>query len=177
MRNAISGGVEIRLLRPTDSIGDLTALLHRAYAALGAMGLNYTAVDQSEAVTRSRIRNGECFIADAGGRLVGTIQFRSAAQSSGCPWYDRPEVASFHQFGVLPELQGGGLGLRLLETVERRARETGAEELALDTAEPAQHLVRFYEKRGYRHVEFVQVPGKTYRSVIMSKRVARPSAA
>jgi len=162
---------DIRLIRPDDSITELTALLHRAYAALGAMGLNYTAVDQTEEVTRSRIRAGECLVAEAGGRLVGTIHFRDAASSSGCPWFDRPEVASFHQFGVLPDWQGRGLGLRLIEAVERRARESGAAELALDTAEPATHLVRFYQKRGYRHIEYAQWSGKSYRSVIMSKQI------
>jgi hypothetical protein len=31
---------------PNDSFEELTGLLHRAYASLGAMGFNYTAVDQ-----------------------------------------------------------------------------------------------------------------------------------
>ena len=45
--------IEIRQFGPDDSIEELTALLHRAYARLGSMGLNYTAVDQAaSAVTR-----------------------------------------------------------------------------------------------------------------------------
>lgn len=36
----------LRKLRREDSIEELTYLLHRAYARLGAVGLNYTAVDQ-----------------------------------------------------------------------------------------------------------------------------------
>ena len=46
--------IAIRALGPHDSIEELTALLHRSYAALGAMGLNYTAVDQTADVGRGR---------------------------------------------------------------------------------------------------------------------------
>ena len=43
--------LQIRPLSSTDSITEITFLLHRAYARLGDMGLNYTAVDQSTDVT------------------------------------------------------------------------------------------------------------------------------
>lgn len=43
--------------------------------------------------------------------------------------------------------------------------------MALDTAEPAQHLRDWYTSLGYRLVDYAQWPGKTYRSVIMSKRL------
>jgi hypothetical protein len=41
--------------------------------------------------------------------------------------------------------------------------------MAVDTAEPATHLVAWYARLGYRPVETVQWRGKKYRSVIMSK--------
>jgi hypothetical protein len=56
--------------------------------------------------------------------------------------------------------------------VEHRARELHFRHLALHTAEGAGHLVRWYSSRNYRFVEHVQWPGKTYRSVIMSKSLA-----
>jgi len=168
---------EIRPLGPDDSIAELTVLLHRAYAVLGAMGLNYTAVDQSEAVTLRRTRVGPCYVAVAGTRLLGTIVFESAAKTRGSPWLARPEVSSLHQFAVLPEYQRTGLGGRLMDVVERLAAASGAEEIALDTAEPAAHLIRYYTKRGYRFIEFAQWPEKVYRTVIMSKRVAPESGA
>ena len=104
-----------------------------------------------------------------GGWLVGTITFHESSATSGCPWYDRPEVASFHQFGVEPGRRGRGIGSRLLERVEERARETGAGEVALDTAEPARRLRRFYERRGYRFVGFADREPTNYRSVHLSK--------
>ena len=159
--------IVIRPLEETDSIAELTALLHASYAQLGAMGFNYTAVDQSEDVTRKRNSNGECFVAADGGRLVGTILF--CRHYHGSPWYEQPHVAAFAQFGVLPACQRAGLGRRLVDLAEGRARATGATDISLDTSEGAHHLVHLYERLGYRAVEIAQWKGKTYRSVIMSK--------
>lgn len=46
--------------RPYDDADaeELTGLLHRAYAELGAQGLNFTAVDQDVEVTRERAAGG-----------------------------------------------------------------------------------------------------------------------
>ena len=175
---AAPDGIEVRRLDAADSIPELTRLLHRAYARLAAMGLRYMATHQSDEVTRERAGQGECWVAVAGGwALVGTILFRPAARTGGSPWLDRPEVASLAQFAVAPEWQGARLGARLMDLAERRAAETGAEEIALDTAEPAEHLVALYARRGYRLVEHVQWGHTNYRSVIMSKPVRGAAAA
>lgn len=166
-------GIEVRPLSPADSIRELTRLLHRAYARLAAMGLRYMATHQSVEVTQERTGQGECYIAVADGALVGTIMFKPADRTSGSPWLDRPEVASLGQFAVAPEVQALGLGARLMGLVEARAAETGAAEIALDTAEPAAHLVAWYGRRGYRLIEHAQWGHTNYRSVIMSKRVGR----
>ena len=166
----------VRELAPTDSIADLTALLHAAYAQLGAMGFNYTAVDQTEDVTRKRIFRGHCLVATGDGALVGTIMFYAPGQSAGCPCYERADVATIGQFGVLPGRQGTGIGTRLLREAEALAVASGAAELALDTSEGANHLIGWYEREGFRFVEHAQWKGKTYRSVIMSKRLGPLSA-
>jgi GNAT superfamily N-acetyltransferase len=147
----------------------MTALLNEAYARLGAMGFNYTAVDQTEEVTRERIARGDCLVAMAAGVLVGTIMFHAPGRSKGCPCYERADVATIGQFGVLPNHQGDGIGTRLLRAAEQLAVAADARELALDTSEGADHLVAWYGREGFRFVEHVQWQGKTYRSVIMSK--------
>jgi GNAT superfamily N-acetyltransferase len=162
--------VTIRPLASHDSIDELTALLHRSYAVLGAMGLNYTAVDQTPEVTRSRIDGGLCLVAvGAADRVIGTVLFYPPEQTSGSPWFDRPEVAKCAQFGVDPPFQKQGIGARLAEAVEAEARAAGAKEIALDTAEPATHLIEWYARRGYRFIEYVKWRSKRYRSVILSK--------
>lgn len=163
------GSIRLRPLADSDSITELTALLHRAYARLANMGLHYVATRQSDDVTRERIAQGTCYVAVQGGRICGTILFRNQAQTAGCEWYDRPDVASFGQFAVDPEIQANGLGRRMTDFVERCALETRPREIALDTAEPATHLVEWYSRLGYRHVGYAQWSQTNYRSVLMSK--------
>ena len=167
--------IEIRLLQSSDSLAELTAVLHSAYAQLQRLGFNYTAVDQSEQTTRERIEGGECYVALAAGRIVGTILFHRHPR--GCAWYEQPHVAAVHQFGVTPGAQRGGIGSKLMQLCEARAAETGATEIALDTAEGAAHLVSWYERLGYRPVAIEQWEGKTYRSLILSKHLQRPEMA
>src|SRR4051794_36646698 len=95
-------GASLRRFGHADSVAELTALLHRAYAPLAARGMRYLASHQDDAVPRRRISRGECWVAEAGGRIVGTITLRDTEHTKGCPWYDRPDVASFGQFAVDP---------------------------------------------------------------------------
>lgn len=175
--SSVGANPAIRQLLPSDSITDLTALLHKAYGRLARMGLRYMATHQSEAVTRERVSQGTCLVALIDGGIAGTILSRNREQTRGCPWYDRPEVASLAQFAVDPALQARGIGLHLLEAVEALAMANGALEIALDTAEPATHLVDWYGRLGYRFVDHAQWSHTNYRSVILSKALARSDGA
>ena len=106
----------IRKFEESDSIVELTSLLHRAYARLGGMGLNYTAVDQTPEVTAKRIHGGNCFVAEAQSKLVGTIVAQPTYAENVCEYFTRPGVAAVHQFAVDPAHQGEGVQPR----VERR---------------------------------------------------------
>ncbi|MGI8923196.1 MAG: GNAT family N-acetyltransferase [Fimbriimonadales bacterium] len=163
--------VDIRRLEPTDDLQELTDLLHRAYKQLADMGFRFLATHQDTETTRERTQGGECFVGHIEGPIVATMTFYDAAHTSGCSWYDRPEVASFGQFAVEPSLQRSGIGSRLIELAEGRALETGATELALDTAEGATRLIGLYERRGYRLVGNADWNETNYRSVILSKRI------
>lgn len=166
-------GVRLRPLADSDSLEDLTELLHRAYAPLLAAGMRFHASHQDVAVTRERCADGEAWVAEEGGRVVGTITYHAPGRSGGTPWYERPGVASFGQYAVEPGLQGRGIGRALMDLVERRAREDGAREIACDTSERAAHLIEKYQRRGYRFVEHAQWDVTNYRSVVLSKTVLR----
>lgn len=167
------GPVRVRLHRPGEPVGEITRLLHRAYAKQVAMGLRPLAGRQSDDVTAERAANSECYLAvmpERGReRVVGVILFEEQEQATFPPFFLRPHVAHFAQFGVDPDVQGKGIGRLLLEVVERRAREQGATELALSMAEPDMELLDFYLKRGYRFIEHWQWPYTNYRSCILSK--------
>lgn len=161
----------VRPLSPDDSLVDITRLLHRAYARLGTMGLNFTAVDQTPEVTAKRISRGQCFVAESEGTIIGTVVVKPTSAENECEYFTRPGIAAVQQFGVEPTLQSQGVGRALLQACEVWARERCFIEVALDTAEPATHLINFYTRFGYRHVGHVQWSGKVYRSVVMSKPV------
>jgi GNAT superfamily N-acetyltransferase len=166
--------IEVRLLAQGDSLEELTALLHRAYAELGAMGFRYKAVDQGVEMTRKRISDGECYVALRDSAIVGTAVLLPPSWQPGyCEWYAHPNVAVLSQFAVEPRLQRRGLGSKPITRLEERAAELGAEELSIDTAEGATHLVGLYERRGYRHVGTAHWEHANYRSVLLSKRLAQ----
>lgn len=132
--------------------------------------MNFTATDQQEEVTRERIEEGECWIVETRGQLLGTAVLVLESKDESDPrFYREKGVAHFGQFATDPSYQRLGVGSFLLGHLEQRARELGAVFLALDTAEPAFHLVSYYSKRGYEQVDRHQWPGKSYPSLIMAK--------
>lgn len=171
--------ITIRPLAARDSFAELTELLHRAYAPLATRGMNFTAATQEVALTRKRAAEGQCYVADAAGRMVGTVTVAgpydeaTAPWSIEAPWYRDPDTAHFHQFAVDPSMQGRGLGRRLVAQCEAWARERRFRWIALDTAEPAAELRSLYRRLGYAEVGTVQWQGKTYRSVAMRKTLNR----
>jgi len=170
--------IEVRPLRPSDSLDELTALLHRAFGPLGRLGLPCTCVGQSVEVTRQRARRGQCYVAVAGDRLVGTMTLEAPDSGSDCVTYRRSTVASLHQFAVDPMAQGLGCGEAMLQFAQRRARELGYCTLALDTPSRAAHLVSFYQSQGFRRVAEFRKADKPYWSTVLCKTVGatrRPS--
>lgn len=192
--------VTIRRLRPEDSISEITMLLHRAYRPQVEMGLRPLAGRQDDSITADRAANSECWLAVLAGaraveragpsgseergsesratqefgpdKIVGVILFEEKEKVDFPPFFLRPDVCHFAQFGVDPTMQGMGIGRLLLEKVEARAKEKGAAELALSMAEPDEGLMRFYLNRGFRLVEYWQWPYTNYRSCILSKKLA-----
>lgn len=167
----LAGVVAVRRLCDADSIGDLTALFHRAYAGQVRMGLRPLAGRQDESMTRSRITSGECLIATRGGAIVGAVLLQEREHVAFPPLFLEPDVAHFSMFAVDPREQGTGIGAALLSAVEQRALETGCTRLAMSVAEPDRELVSYYEKRGFAKHSDWSWPYTNYASVIMCKHV------
>jgi GNAT superfamily N-acetyltransferase len=175
----IDGRVVLRRFDPAlDSYETLTALLHRAFARLGQMGLNCPCVDQPAAVTRQRALAGDCFVAVCKGHLVATMTLQGRDPDSTCDLYRRSHVATVRQLGVDPIWQGRGIGPSMLAFAGHWAATRGYARLALDTPQPAAHLVDFYLRQGFRVVDVIHFSGKGYDSAILSKpAVTAPSLA
>ncbi|RZI72888.1 MAG: N-acetyltransferase, partial [Variovorax sp.] len=115
----------IRPLDPSDSLDELTDLLHIAYASLAAQGWNFTAVDQPVEVTRQRLADAQGFVALVGGRFVGTVAVRGPkppgeAYIADPPpaLYTTPGTAILSQLAVHPDWRGRGVGEQLMDAAE-----------------------------------------------------------
>ncbi len=163
------GSVALRRFDPShDSYDELTMMLHRSFARLGQMGFNCLCVAQPSHVTRERATKGDCYVAVSNGRIVGTMTLCAPDSESPCEWYQRPDVASLRQFAVDPGWQHRGIGKSLLALAEHWAASRGYAELVLDTPQRASHLIEFYRAQGFRTIDVMRFPDRSYDSTILS---------
>jgi len=64
-------------------------------------------------------------------------------------WEERDGAFFGRELFVLPEYRGQGIGTRLQEEVERRAREAGADAFFISVVPHNQHMLAFAYRRGY----------------------------
>ncbi len=77
---------------------------------------------------------------DESGKVVGTIGCQSVPADEG----------HLRGMSVLPNHQGQAIAAQLLQAAESELRNRGCNRVTLDTTEPLQRAMRFYEKNGYR---------------------------
>jgi GNAT superfamily N-acetyltransferase len=164
------GSIKLKRFDPArDSCEALTQMLHRAFAKVGAMGLNCTCVDQPASITQARAMRGDCHVVVCDGHIIGTITLQPPDPDAPVALYRRNDVASIHQFGVDPAWQDRGIGKMLLAFAGNWAAKRGFAELALDTPQPADHLISFYRSQGFRIAGVAHFDGKCYDSVLLGK--------
>ena len=74
------------------------------------------------------------------GEVVGTIAYKALEGGEG----------HLRGMAVRPQWHGTGLSTSLLETAENELRMAGCKAITLDTTEPLNRAIRFYEKNGFR---------------------------
>ncbi|WP_351235212.1 GNAT family N-acetyltransferase [Streptomyces sp. NPDC002133] len=88
-------------------------------------------------------------ITAAGSRLV--VVERDGELIACCQLEHRGDAAYFGMFAVRPELQGGGLGRRIITEAERIAHDSwGVSEMHMTVISVRDELIAWYERRGYR---------------------------
>lgn len=88
-----------------------------------------------------RLRSMTVFIAaDAADHVVGTIGGAIVSPFEG----------HLRGMAVPSQWQGRGMAPRLLGAIEKHLRAKGCTRITLDTTEPLQRAMRFYEKNGFR---------------------------
>lgn len=139
--------IRITTAAPTEASA-LKALLEAAYRGDSARaGWNHEAdILDDERIGREEL---DALLADP---AVTILTARDGAALIGCVAVTRKD-ASLGYLGmlcVLPTLQSGGLGRRLLDAAEDHARELGLAAMEMTVIDSRDALIAWYERRGYR---------------------------
>jgi GNAT superfamily N-acetyltransferase len=94
------------------------------------------------------------FLAYQEGKGVGiAVCFRGFSTFAARP------LINIHDLAVLPAYRGQGIGRRLLEEVERKARETDCCKLTLEVQENNHRARHVYEAAGFAQAKYVEAAG------------------
>jgi GNAT superfamily N-acetyltransferase len=153
--------VRIRRAQVTDAVaiaGCLSAAFarHRDEYTAGAYA---DTVLNSDGVLR-RLQEMYLFVAISDEEIVGTI---------GCA--ANGSEGHLRGMAVLPDWQGTGVALALLQTAEAELKKNGCGYVSLDTTAPLIRAVRFYSRNGYsasgRVTDFFGMPLYEYRKLLL----------
>ena len=157
----------ITILRATPEHAD--GILECLRSAFGPYQHNYTQTAFEDTVLTPetifrRLDEMTVFVAlDRSGSVVGTIACNVRGQAEG----------HLRGMAVRPELQARGLADQLLERAEAEIARQNCSRITLDTTEPLQRAIRFYEQRGYRRSgkigDFFGMPLIEYVKVLVSE--------
>jgi predicted N-acetyltransferase YhbS len=162
---AAAGTIIIRKATPQD----MDAVLSCLRSAFAPYEHHYTAIAfQDTTLTRDsyprRLKEMTVFVAlDNSRGVVGTIACSAIRNGEG----------HLRGMAVLPECQASGIANRLLACAESELTQQNCSHITLDTTEPLQHAMRFYERHGYSRSgkvsDFFGMPLIEYVKVLKAK--------
>jgi ribosomal protein S18 acetylase RimI-like enzyme len=146
--------VEIRPLRPEEhrAAGEVIALAYRRQAEPASTNPDYL---ERVADVATRARHALVLGAVEDGRVLGSVTVELTDRIPG--GHPRPPLnpdqAHVRMLGVHPDVQGRGIGRRLMESAADEARRAGKRRVTLETTEAMSTAQRLYESMGYRRVD------------------------
>lgn len=152
---------QIRVAELTDA----EAIADCLRAAFAQHRVEYTPEAYADTVLSSdgvlrRLHEMLLFVAVSDGEIIGTI---------GC--VANGSEGHLRGTAVLPDWQGTGVGLALLQSAEAALKKNGCGYVTLDTTAPLIGAVRFYAKNRYsasgRVTEFFGMPLYEYRKLLL----------
>ena len=129
--------------------------------------------EKDEAHFRTRIREGEVWLAHADGRLTGAYELWWTDPAA---WGPRPPDAGYvHRLMTAPHTSPPGTGRTLLDHAESRVRAAGRPYARLDCLSTNPRLRAYYESAGYtvagEQPAKQDGPGSPYAVTLMEKRL------
>jgi ribosomal protein S18 acetylase RimI-like enzyme len=151
------------------TLHDMEAVLECLRAAFAPYEHHYTKVAfQDTTLTREsypdRLREMTVYVAlENSDRVIGTIACNAIGNGEG----------HLRGMAVLPGFQASGVADHLLAHAEQELAQQHCSHVTLDTTEPLQRAMRFYERHGYRRsgkvVDFFGMPLIEYAKVLTVK--------
>jgi ribosomal protein S18 acetylase RimI-like enzyme len=137
----VQRGILIRRANSADAVEILACLA----AAFEPYRASYTPAAYLNTVLsvdtiQARLSSMHVFVAVVGERVVGTIACSASDQREG----------HLRGMAVLPEMRGKGVAEELLGAAEVDLIQQSCSCITLDTTQPLQRAMHFYEKHGYR---------------------------
>lgn len=113
---------------------------------------------------RERLEKMSVFVAvNSAKKVVGTIACNVLRSGEG----------HLRGMAVLPSMRGNGVAAELLRQAEAELRSRGCARVTLDTTEPLERAMRFYEKNGYqrsgRVSDFFGMPLFEYEKILLPR--------
>ena len=134
----------VRRARPSDAAA-LTDLVNRAFAVeRWFLDVERTSTDEIAAL----IASGGFLVLEYAGGIGAAVLVQGPGQRDDVP----PSHAYFGMLSVQPELQGMGLGVRLVRVAEAVAESSGATSMSMRILSLREELSRWYKSLGYREV-------------------------
>ncbi|MES2770090.1 MAG: GNAT family N-acetyltransferase [Bdellovibrionota bacterium] len=158
---------KLLIRRALDSdVPALRILLNSAYKELSDKGWNFTASYQDDQETLQHIQSRRVFVVFEEKELIGTVSLRDEN------WFTNLHTMYIGKLAVHTKLKKSGIGTSLMKFAEEIASYDGYHGIQLDTAKPAEHLVKWYQNLGYKIIGDTQFEGKTYESWIFEKKTS-----
>jgi GNAT superfamily N-acetyltransferase len=131
--------VSVRPIRPDDA-GEVMTLQRAAFVqeALIYGTPNMPPLTQTLAEVEAELQVNDGCVAHLGTRMVGAVRARRDG-----------ELLLIGRLSTAPDVQGRGIGSRLLAAAERAGREAGSTEAELFTGSLSEANLRLYEREGY----------------------------
>lgn len=137
--------VAFRAIRPTDA-GEVLTLQRAAFVqeALIYGTPHLPPLTQTLDELEAELRENLGCVALIGPRIVGAVRARRDG-----------DLLLIGRLAIAPDLQGLGIGARVLAAVEERGRRAGAQAAELFTGSLSESNLRLYEREGYTESERV----------------------
>lgn len=138
--------IDIRPIVPEDA-GETLTLQRAAFVqeALIYDSVQMPPLTQTLDEIRAELIDNLGCVAREGGRMLGAVR----ARADGA-------LLLIGRLAIAPDVQGRGIGSRLLEAVEQRGREHGCREAELFTGSLSEANLRLYARAGYRETTRVR---------------------